>query len=316
MLPLSILCQLVEQVAADANDILSLASSPSTSISSSAAFAPFPMLVVSMVRPSAPVRLITVISAPFFLVSFPIVIATVEWTSDRECRTRALCVYSLCWGCAMKLSCPYCSEKLPYDHRLAGKSVNCSYCKKPVGIPPVQQLPADLQQEYREEVEAQKRKQALQRQREEERQRKLEEDRLRDAQRETERLQKEAEAEAERESQREQQRAWGAKVAEAKRHVPEDDVIGNSYPTLKAIAGVYRCLALFVLFVAIISLLVVLQQSAPTEIKVALSAVTIVSSIAVMAGLILAAECIELIVNIADDLRVSKTLLKKMSYRE
>jgi hypothetical protein len=53
----------------------------------------------------------------------------------------------------MKLSCPYCGDSIKYEESLAGKNVTCSYCKRPVLMPSVAQLPPDYQEEFRQEKE-------------------------------------------------------------------------------------------------------------------------------------------------------------------
>lgn len=59
----------------------------------------------------------------------------------------------------MELPCPFCTQELLYDPNLAGKTVACSYCKKHLLIPSLQQLPIQYQQEYREEQDHLRKKQ-------------------------------------------------------------------------------------------------------------------------------------------------------------
>ncbi len=62
----------------------------------------------------------------------------------------------------MKLHCPLCGEAVPYDLSRAGQSVQCSYCEKPLKMPPFEELPEELQEELRQvaakEEEKQKRR--------------------------------------------------------------------------------------------------------------------------------------------------------------
>ena len=53
----------------------------------------------------------------------------------------------------MKIPCPYCTEEVLYDPKLAGKTITCSYCKKSLKIPLLHQLKRKYQEEYREEQE-------------------------------------------------------------------------------------------------------------------------------------------------------------------
>ena len=51
----------------------------------------------------------------------------------------------------MKLNCPYCGETIPYEHSLAGKPAQCSYCENTIQMPTVEELPEELQVELRQE---------------------------------------------------------------------------------------------------------------------------------------------------------------------
>jgi uncharacterized Zn-finger protein len=63
---------------------------------------------------------------------------------------------------AMKLNCPYCGEKIPYDGSLAGQSIACPYCEKLLKMPAFDELPPEQQDELRQTAakadEKQKRK--------------------------------------------------------------------------------------------------------------------------------------------------------------
>jgi hypothetical protein len=56
----------------------------------------------------------------------------------------------------MKLPCPHCKNLLPYSHLHAGKSFQCTFCKKAVTMPAFEKLPAEFQNEYRKELEKKK----------------------------------------------------------------------------------------------------------------------------------------------------------------
>lgn len=51
----------------------------------------------------------------------------------------------------MKLPCPYCGDSIKYQESLGGKTIRCNYCKRPLLIPFVAQLPPDYQEEFRQE---------------------------------------------------------------------------------------------------------------------------------------------------------------------
>ncbi len=58
----------------------------------------------------------------------------------------------------MKLPCPYCQESIEYDIRLVGQTISCSYCKRPVSMPPLSRLAPEYQEEYQEEQERKQKK--------------------------------------------------------------------------------------------------------------------------------------------------------------
>jgi hypothetical protein len=76
----------------------------------------------------------------------------------------------------MKLPCPFCTENIVYDHKLAGKTIKCSYCQKNILMTPFNKLPPDYQQEYKAELEKIRKKQEAE-------QRKMEAKRLKELER-------------------------------------------------------------------------------------------------------------------------------------
>ncbi len=75
----------------------------------------------------------------------------------------------------MKLPCPYCTENIVYDQNLAGKTIKCSYCQKNILMTPLDKLPQEYQQKYKDEREGIRKKQeSEQRKLEDQRRRKLE----------------------------------------------------------------------------------------------------------------------------------------------
>lgn len=51
----------------------------------------------------------------------------------------------------MKLPCPYCGDWIKYEESLGGTSITCNYCRRPILMPVVAQLPPDYQEEFRQE---------------------------------------------------------------------------------------------------------------------------------------------------------------------
>jgi hypothetical protein len=131
---------------------------------------------------------------------------------------------------------------------------------------------------------------------------------------EQERLRRIDEAERAKKERAERQ-AWEAKIAQVDRLTPEDKVVDESYPTLKLIAEIYRGVACIAGIVGIIGLLAIVgSDHILVEAKVIASVLIVVSVVVAILALILASESIELFLNMADDIRVSKALLKRVAY--
>jgi tellurium resistance protein TerD len=50
----------------------------------------------------------------------------------------------------IKLPCPFCGDSIKYEESLGGKTIPCGYCKKPLKMPLVTQLPPEYQDELRQ----------------------------------------------------------------------------------------------------------------------------------------------------------------------
>jgi hypothetical protein len=100
----------------------------------------------------------------------------------------------------MKLNCPYCGETVPYDISLAGQSIQCSYCDKPLKMPSFNELPEELREDLRQQAaryeEKQKRKY-----------RRKQEDFLKGLEKEERRKQKDEERQQKEEEQRQREDA-------------------------------------------------------------------------------------------------------------
>lgn len=113
----------------------------------------------------------------------------------------------------MKIPCPYCTEKITYDPNLAGKTINCSYCKKPILMTPLDKLTPEYQQEYREEQEKIRKKQETeQRKLEEQRRRELEHQEAK-KQRDIEQIFDAAKKQQEKAHMQMMQKDWNGKVS-------------------------------------------------------------------------------------------------------
>ncbi len=230
----------------------------------------------------------------------------------------------------MKLPCPYCTENIVYDHNLAGKTIKCSYCQKNILMTPFDKLPPDYQQEYKDELEKIRKKQEAE-------QRKIEEKRVKDLRRQE--LEKQQELEQQeakkqnkikerfdkvkkkKEKRRQQlmQQDWDNKVAEAERRIPEEEliqsnyfgiVVNRSYSVLRVIAFVNIIIGIILFIIGLFSLIIGLNEGHLGYEYGYNIFCLLFGGISLCAS----AEFIFLMVNIADDIRVSKALLKRIAY--
>lgn len=218
----------------------------------------------------------------------------------------------------MKVPCPFCTQELLYDPKLAGKTVACSYCNRALLIPPLQQLPVEYQQEYREEQDRLRKKQEAQheksaKQAAQEAQR-LEQKRLKEEQ-----LKEVAWQQLKQNRYEERQAAvqrGGALIPQASQHTPEDDLVSGSYPGLRSIASIYGVAAVIAVVVGLIACVIVLGVSEGSPAAWGTAALIAASVTGTVLFFVLVAESIKLFLNMADDIRVSKALLKRVAYRQ
>ncbi len=234
----------------------------------------------------------------------------------------------------MNLSCPHCQELIPYDPKAAGSRITCSYCKRPVLIPQFQALPPELQQEYREEVEKARKKQeaALRKQQEAEARRwQAEEDQKREeaekvlrAQQQAEEHRRQQELETEKARQREvadrrreaAQKDWNARVEAVTNEVPEEAAVTNRYPALKSIADIVKIVTVLVIIVTFIGwgiAAINMQNGA-----IGLASFFVVGIFAALLWMFnfAIAEMILLAIDVANDLRINRFLLKAIRYNK
>ena len=94
----------------------------------------------------------------------------------------------------MKIPCPYCGDSIKYDESLGGRTIECGYCRRPVTMPSVAQLPPDYQAEFRREQEKLRKKaEAAEQKRLRAQQKEAEKKRAELVRRESDRLAQEAE---------------------------------------------------------------------------------------------------------------------------
>ena len=203
----------------------------------------------------------------------------------------------------MKLNCPYCGETIPYDLSLAGGSVECSYCEHAVRMPLVEELPEELREELRRE------------------ELKRHEGQKRVYRRKQERFLKEMdqeEKEQRKQEVRQKQQALAKRVEAACRPVPEELAVRKRFRALRALIEWNRVLAGLVLlgylayvlmrvvsgFQGVTSWPWVLMESLLVAIPTALSVLMV----------LLSGEMIQVFLDIADDVRITRLLTKRQLY--
>lgn len=205
----------------------------------------------------------------------------------------------------MKLNCPYCGETIPYDSSLAGQPVRCSYCDHAIQMPSVEELPDDLREELRRE-EA-----------------KRHEQRKRTYRRKQDRLLREIEKEEQQkrreEAQRRQQESQ-KKVEAARRPVPEEMAVGKRYLALRALVRWNKLLAALILVAyvgyVVIDVIAALRGATPWSWVAMKSLLLAVPSALGVLAVWASGEVIQVFLDIADDVRITRLLTKKQVYRK
>ena len=183
---------------------------------------------------------------------------------------------------------------------------------KNILMTPFDKLPPDYQQEYKDELEKIRKKQeAEQRKLEEQRRRELERQEAK-RQREIEEVFEKARKEREESHQRMLEQDWNHKIVELKQKVPEDDLVSDSYPTLKSVSVIYLVLAAISL---VVGLILLVGGFVKEDHVLWLPGIFLGPSlIGYSLFLLVTAEVIQLLVNVADDIHVSNALLKRIAY--
>jgi len=215
----------------------------------------------------------------------------------------------------MNVTCPHCGESIQYRHELVGQPQTCLSCKKLVHLPALDKLPRALQEEYRKDLEWERKDAEAKRHKEEVRQRK-----------ETERALHQEQVEAERAMQAKQRAeedhrkaAWDKLVQTARETTPEEAAVSNRYPALITIARVTKFFVVLAWVIWLIQLLVVAgipRDPAAINAMIATQTFAVASLLGASIWFWTTAESIQLLVDVADDLRVNRFLLKGIRYHQ
>jgi len=207
----------------------------------------------------------------------------------------------------MKLNCPYCGEKFSYDRSLAGRSVECSYCEQAIKMPTFEELPEESQEELRRE-EAKRQK------KEKRRYLRKQEGYLKEIEKQEKQKVKEKELEKQQELEK--------KIASAKKPVVEELALKDRYPALRIIVILSKVVAGLV-FLAYVGCVVIAAIAAAVYVDAAALPATIAIAVYLFiptAFLVLllwaSGELILVFLDIADDVRITRLLMKKQVYRE
>jgi hypothetical protein len=215
----------------------------------------------------------------------------------------------------MKIPCPHCTNNLPYNHLQAGKSFQCPYCKKPFVMLPFEKLPPEFQHEYRKELEIKKKNQ------------------------ETEQKKKEALVNVANEMQQQtlirpeeeslgqlfnldftaHQNTRNANLEEAHNDVPECKmyIALKRFPRIfKVYAGIGVLLSVIYVFY---NICILLSAEKPMEILFLIFPNLIYNISAAAIAVLLfwyIAYLNALLINVADDLKASKEMLKRLAFSQ
>jgi hypothetical protein len=205
----------------------------------------------------------------------------------------------------MELHCPYCGESVHYDRSLAGQSTLCSYCEKVLKMPPVADLPDELQDQLRQE-EAKLAERAKQKY-------------LRKQERFLKELDRE-EQEKRRQEELQKQREVEEKIEAVRKPVLEELAVGDRYPALRKLTRLSKAAAWLTLVVYGVCLVIGMQYAADypmlsgpiNVLAVLLAAAAIFTALVLWAG----AEMIRLVLDVADDVRMTRLLIKRQTYAD
>jgi hypothetical protein len=207
----------------------------------------------------------------------------------------------------MNLNCPYCGETIPYDRSIAGRSVACSYCENAIQMPLVEALPEELQEELLHEEAKQQKKLKRKYSRKQE-------EYLKEVEKE------EVEKRQQQEALRRQQEMERT-VEAARRPVAEEMGVGKRYRALRVLAQwnmvilglilLGYALTVVMLYLGMARLVGVVPPLLVAGAAIFFAIPTAFFMLIVWAG----GEIIRVFLDIADDVRMARLLIKKQVYR-
>jgi hypothetical protein len=204
----------------------------------------------------------------------------------------------------MKLNCPLCGETIPYDRSLAGRSDQCSYCENVIRMPAVEELPEELQEELRWEEAKQQQKQKRKYQRKQEQF-------LKEIQKE-EKLKRKEEA-------RKKQEELDQKIQAARKPVPEELAVRKRYRALRILATWNKVLAGLILLgylgFVVLDVIAALRGETLWPWVLAKALFWAIPTLFALIMVLASGELLRVLLDIADDVRITRLLTKKQVYR-
>jgi uncharacterized membrane protein YdbT with pleckstrin-like domain len=208
----------------------------------------------------------------------------------------------------MKLNCPYCGETFPYDLSLAGRSVACSYCENVIKMPLAEELPSKLQEELRREQTKKQEKQKRTYQRKQDRFLK-----------EIEKEEKQKLEQETRNKEQQEKEEQEKKIESAQEPVVEELAVKKRYRALRMVAQWNKTVAGLVLLGYLASVAMGFLTAARGVVPwswVAASALILAVPATCMTLTVWASgELILVLLDMADDARITRLLMKKQAYR-
>jgi hypothetical protein len=206
---------------------------------------------------------------------------------------------------AMKLNCPLCGETLQYDRSVAGRSGQCSYCENVIRMPAVEELPEELREELRRE-------EAKQQQKEKRKYQRKQEQFLKEIQKE-EKLKLKEEA-------RKKQEELDQKIQAARKPVPEELAVRKRYRALRVLAAWNKVLAGLILLgylgYVIFDVVAALRGQTLWPLVFFMALVWAIPTLFALITVWASGELLRVLLDIADDVRITRLLTKKQVYRD
>ncbi len=208
----------------------------------------------------------------------------------------------------MNLNCPYCGETIQYDRSLSGKSVQCSYCNQVLKMPTFEELPEELREALAEQ-------EARKQERDKRKYLRKQEQFLREMDKEEHRKRKEEEDR--------RQKEFEAKIASVEKPVLEEMAVKERYPALRIIAFLYKAgaVANLVLYVGFLILILIGSGYVGGPLSWRILGVLIAAIALAVPTLFITlvqwaiAEFLLTFVDIADDVRTTRLLIKRQVYQ-